>query len=49
MAVGAKTKNPLVAQALINILKRVSPGRVLELTDLHGNGLRFKKSYFSFK
>ena len=42
MAVVAKTKNPLVAQALTNILKSVSVGRVLHLTDLHGNGLRLK-------
>ena len=42
MAVGAKTKNPKVAAATTNILKSISGGRVLSLTDMHGNGLRLK-------
>ena len=40
MAFGAKTKNPKIAQATTNILKLISGGRVLNLTDVHGNGLR---------
>ena len=39
-AVGAKTKNPKVGQATTNILKSISGGKILSLTDLHGNGLR---------
>ena len=42
MAVSAKTKNPIVGAATTNILKSISGGRVLNLTDLHGNGLRLK-------
>ena len=42
MAVRAKTKNPKVGQATNNILKSISGGRVLNLTDMHGNGLRLK-------
>ena len=40
MAVGAKTKNPKVAAATTNILKSTSGGKILNLTDLHCNGLR---------
>ena len=42
MAVGPKTRNPKVAQATTNILKSISGGKILSLTDLHGNGLRLK-------
>ena len=42
MVVGAKTKNPKVAAATTNILKSISGGRVLSLTDMHGNALRLK-------
>ena len=42
MAVGAKTKNPKVAAAATNILKSISGGKILSLTDIHGNGLRLK-------
>ena len=42
MAVSAKTKNPKVGQATTNILKSISGGKVLSLTDIHGNGLRLK-------
>ena len=42
MAVGAKTKNPKVAAATINILKSISGGKILSLTDIHENGLRLK-------
>ena len=42
MAVGAKTKNPIVAAATTNILKSISGGKVLSLTDKHGRGLRLK-------
>ena len=42
MAVSAKTKNPKVGQATNNILKRVSGGKILSLTDMHGRGLRLK-------
>ena len=42
MAVSAKTKNPKVGQATTIILKSISGGKILSLTDNHGNGLRLK-------
>ena len=42
MAVSAKTKNPKVGQATTNILKSISGGKILSLTDMHGGGLRLK-------
>ena len=42
MAVSAKTKNPKVGQATTNILKSISGGKILSLTNIHGNGLRLK-------
>ena len=42
MAVTAKTKNPKVGQATTNILKSISGGKILSLTDMHGRGLRLK-------
>ena len=42
MAVGAKTKNPKIGAATTNILKSISGGKILSLTDMHGNGLRIK-------
>ena len=42
MAVSAKTKNPKVGQATTNILKSISGGKILSLTDMHGRGLRLK-------
>ena len=42
MAVSAKTKKPKVGQATTNIIKSISGGKILSLTDMHGNGLRLK-------
>ena len=42
MAVGAKTKSPKVAAATTNILKSISGGKVLSLTDMYGIGVRLK-------
>ena len=42
MAVSAKIKNPKVGQATTNILKSISGGKILSLTDIHANGLRLK-------
>ena len=42
MAVSAKTKNPKIAQATTKILKSISGGKVLSLTDVHVRGLRLK-------
>ena len=42
MAVSAKTKNPKVGQATTSILKSISGGKILSLTDMHGRGLRLK-------
>ena len=42
MAVGAKSKNKQVGAATTNILKSLTGGRVLNLPDMHGNGLRLK-------
>ena len=41
-AVAAKTKNPQSAQVTNSILKSLTGGRVLNLTDMNGNGLRLK-------
>ena len=41
-AVAAKTKNPQSAQVTNSILKSLTGGRDLNLTDMHGNGLRLK-------
>ena len=42
MAVGAKTKNLKIAAGTTNILKSISGGKILSLTDMHGNGLRLR-------
>ena len=42
MAVSAKSRNPKVGQATTNILKSISGGKILSLTDMHGRGLRLK-------
>ena len=47
MAVSAKTKNPEVGPATTNILKSISEGKILSLTDFHGNGLRLKVMWFN--
>ena len=41
-AVVAKTKNPQSAQVTNSILKSLTGGSVLNLTDMHWNGLRLK-------
>ena len=41
-AVAAKTKNPQSAQVTNSILKSLTGGKTLSLTDIHGNGLRLK-------
>ena len=41
-AVAAKTKNPQSAQVTSNILKTLTGGKILSLTDMHGRGLRLK-------
>ena len=41
-AIAAKTKNPQSAQVTNSILKSLTGGKVLSLTDLHGNWLRLK-------
>ena len=41
-AVAAKTKNPQSAQVANSILKSLTGGKILSLTDIHGNGLRLK-------
>ena len=42
VAVSAKTKNPKLGQATTSILKSISGGKFLSLTDMHGRGLRLK-------
>ena len=42
MALAAEVKNPVVGQATTNTLKFLSGGRILNLTDMHINGLRLK-------
>ena len=41
-AVGAKTRNPRLAQATTSFLKSISCGKILNLTDMYGHGLRLK-------
>ena len=41
-AVAAKTKNPQSAQVTNSILKSLTGGKILSLTDIHGNSLRLK-------
>ena len=41
-AVAAKTKKPQSAQVTNSILKSLTGGKKLKLTDMHGNGLRLK-------
>ena len=40
--VAAKTKSPQSVQITNNILKSLTGGKVLGLTDMHGNELRLK-------
>ena len=42
MAVSAKTKNPKSGQATTDLLKSISGGKILSLTDMQGRGLRLK-------
>ena len=42
MAVSAKTKSTKIGAATTKILKSISGGKILSLTDMHGNGLRLK-------
>ena len=42
MAVGAKSKNAKVGAATSNFLKTLTGGKILSLTDIHGNGLRLE-------
>ena len=42
VAVAAKTKNPQSAQITINILKSLTGGKILSLTDMHRRGLRLR-------
>ena len=47
--VAAKTKHRQSAQITWSISKSLTGGRVLNLTDLHGNGLRLKEMRFFFQ
>ena len=49
MAVGAKCENAEVGSATTNILNPLTGGRVLNLTDMHGNALRLKVMCNHFK
>ena len=42
ITVSAQTKNPKIGQATTNILKSISGGKILSLTDMQGRGLRLK-------
>ena len=48
-AVAAKTKNPQSAQVTNSILKALTCGKILSLTDMHGRGLRLKVMRNHFK
>ena len=49
MAVRAKSKKPTVGQATINILKSLSGGKSLSLTDLLGKRTSLKSLWNHFK
>ena len=49
MAVSAETKNPKIGQATNNKLRNISGGKILSLTNLHGNGFRLKHMRNHFK
>ena len=49
MAVSTKTGNPKVVQATTNMLKSISGGKILSLTDMHWRGLRLKLMRFISK
>ena len=49
MAVGAKGKSAKVGAATTYILKSLTGGKILSLTDIHGNGLRLKIMSNQFK
>ena len=40
--IAAKTKNPQSTQVANSILKSLTGGKILSLTDIHGNGIRLK-------
>ena len=40
MVVSAKTRSPRIGAATTNYSKSISGGKILSLTDMHGNGLR---------
>ena len=42
VTVAAKTNNPQSAQVTNSILKSLTGGKILSLTDMHGRGLRLK-------
>ena len=42
MAIGAKSKNKQIGAATTNIKKSLTGGKILSLTDMHGNGLCLK-------
>ena len=48
-AVAAKTKNPQPGQITNIILKSLTGGKILRLTDMHGRGLRLKVMSNHFK
>ena len=48
-AVAAKTKSPQSAQITNIILKSLTGGKILSLTDMHGRGLRLKVMWLHFK
>ena len=48
-AVAAKTKNPQSAQVTKSILKSLTCGKIISLTDMHGRGLGLKLCDFISK
>ena len=42
VGVAAKTKNPQSARITSNFSKSITGGKILTLTDIHGNGLRLR-------
>ena len=47
-AVAAKKKNPQSAPITSNIIKSLTGGKILSLTDMHGNELTLEVMWFKF-
>ena len=47
MALASKTENPQLEQVSATILKSISGGKIISLSDVHGNGLHLQVIEFN--